>query len=276
MNSVAYSSDDNYRFLKHLLQNEFGVVLGQDQEQQVTDRLDSVMSENNIDTFQSLTERLQNKDASDLRTQVLLAITEYSVDWFNYPEILSVFSDYVLPNIKKNGAEPYRVWVVGCGHGQTAFSLAIAADKYKRKEDQDLSIEFIATDSSETTITDAKKAKFKSSFLFGVSDADRSKYMTQENDEWAVNDSIKSMVSFSAVNPINFSEEELNKVDLIICPDILVYYTVNVKTRVLEFFAEHLNDTGILLAGVNEPIQPFCKQFSMVEHDSGTFYRKLN
>lgn len=274
MNSVAYDSDDNYRNLKLLLQDEFGVVVGEDQEQQVTDKLDTVMAENDIDSLQSLTERLHGNNSSNLRTEVLHAITERNINWFGYPEIMAVFSDYILPNIKKDAAEPYRVWVVGCGNGQTAFSLAIAADKYRKKEEQDLAIEIIATDSADETVRDAAKAKFKASFLFGLSDADKSKYMTLEADEWVVNDSIKSMVSFSTANPLYIDENDLDKVDLIICPDILVYYTVLAKTQVLEFFATLLNGSGMLMTGIYEPIIPFCKQFAMVEHDAGIFYRK--
>lgn len=274
MNSVPCDSDDNYRYLKLLLQDEFGVVLGEDQEQQVTDKLDTVLAENNIDSLQSLTEHLHGNNSPDLRTEVLHAITERNISWFNYPEIMAVFSDYVLPNINKGSAEPYRVWVVGCGNGQTAFSLAIAVDKYKKKEEQELAIEIIATDSSDETVRDAAEAKFKASFLSGLSDVDKGKYMTVEADEWVVNDSIKSMVSFSKANPLYIDENDLDNVDLIICPDILVYYTVLAKTQVLEFFATLLNGSGMLMTGVYEPIIPFCKQFTMVEHDSGIFYRK--
>ena len=275
MNAAAYNSDDNYRYLRHLLLDVFGVVVGADQESYITDKLNSVMLENNIDSLQSLNEQLYSDDASKLRTEVLHAITEHTINWFNHPEINSVFSDYVLPNIKNNTAEPYRIWVVGCGNGQTVFSLAIAAEKYMKKEGRDLPIEIIATDSSEATINEAKKARFKSSFLFGIDDADRKKYMTPETDEWIVNDAIRSMVTFSVANPLHMGEEDLGKVDLIICPGMLVYYTVLVKTRVLEFVANMLHDSGILIAGTHEPVQPFCNQFVMVEHDSGTFYRKL-
>ena len=275
MNSVAYNSDENYRFLKHLLLDEFGVVVDEGQEHQINDKLDSVLLENDLDSLMSLKQRLNSADASVLRTKILHAITERNVDWFNYSEINSVICDYVLPNISKNRIEPFRVWVIGCGRGQCAFSLAIDTDKFSKKNEQDLAIEIIATDSSKVTIDIAKKARFTSSLLSGLTEIDRDKYMTHENDEWLVNDSIKSMVLFSVANPLNFSEENLAKVDLIICPDVLAYYTVAVKTRVLESFAQHLNKAGMLITGAHEPILPFCKQFSMVEHDAGTFYRKL-
>ena len=276
MSAVAYGSDNNFRNLKQFLNDEFGVILGQDQERQVTDKLDSVMVENSIDSLQSLAELLRSKNSPSLRTNVFHAITQYSTNWFNYPEIMSVFSDYVLPNFSKSNVNSYRVWVVGSGKGQTAYSLAIAADHFRKAEGKALSVEIIATDSSEETSKDATKAAFKESFLLGLNDADKSKYLTLENDEWVVNDSVKSMVTFSVLNPLFMGEEDMAKVDLIICPDIMTYYTVAAKSRVLSLFADMLNNSGILISGSHESIMPFSKQFTLVEHDSGIFYRKKN
>jgi len=274
MNSVAYDSNENYRFLKRLLRDEFGAAMSEDQEQKVTDKLDAVMTEHNIGSLQSLYEQLRKTDTSALRTDVLHAITEYNINWFSYPEITSVFVNYVLPNLAQNSDKPYRVWVVGCGRGQAAYSLAIAADRYKKKEERDLPIEIIATDTSKKAVVDAKKATFRASFLYGLDEADRSQYMTFENEEWVVNDSIKSMVSFSVANPFYLDDENPGEIDLIIAPDILAYYTVLAKSQVLELFANCLVDAGMLIVGNHEPVQPFCEQFSLVDHSSGVFYRK--
>jgi len=274
MNSVAYDSNENYRFLKRLLRDEFGAAMSEDQEQKVTDKLDAVMTEHNIGSLQSLYEQLRKTDTSALRTEVLHAITEYNINWFSYPEITSVFVNYVLPILDQNSDKPYRVWVVGCGRGQAAYSLAIAADRYKKKEERDLPIEIIATDTSKKAVVDAKKATFRASFLYGLDEADRSQYMTFENEEWVVNDSIKSMVSFSVANPFYLDDENPGEIDLIIAPDILAYYTVLAKSQVLELFANCLVDAGMLIVGNHEPVQPFCEQFSLVDHSSGVFYRK--
>lgn len=276
MSSVVFDSDNTYQYLKNILLDEFGVVLGEDNEQKITDKLYSVMSDNGIDTMPSLTDSLQSENSSGLRTEVLQAITEHNINWFNYPEIMSVFGNYILPNIDHRKAGSYRIWVIGCGKGQTAFSLAIEADKYNKKENVDLSIEILATDSSEVTIQDAEKARFKESFLNGLNDLDKKQYLSHQSEDWVVNDSIRSMVKFSTENLLNINNNDLDGFDLILCPEILVYYTVSVKTLVLENLAQRLNSSGILIAGEHETILPFCRQFTLVDHDSGKFYRKQN
>jgi chemotaxis methyl-accepting protein methylase len=55
---------------------------------------------------------------------------------------------------------------------------------------------------------------------------------------------------------------------------VLVYFSVPVKTRLLNAFAHLLDPSGILIAGMNEPVLPFNDNFDMVRHDAGIFYRQ--
>lgn len=274
MSSVAYNNMDTYLFLRSLLQDEFGVVLDGDKEQQITDKLHAVVMDEGGGSLDVLTERMYGEGAAELRSQVLNAITEYHVDWFSHPGIMSVFSQYVLPNIDPARSEPFRVWLVGCGRGQMAFSLAIAADQYRKANGLDIDIEILATDGSEQTISNAAQASFYESFLAGLKEEDINRYLSREGDQWVVNDDIRSMVKFSVQNISEFSVGQMPEIDLVVCPDVLTYFTVPMKAHVLEAFAETLKPAGILLAGESEPILPFSKQYSLVEHSSGVFYRK--
>jgi chemotaxis methyl-accepting protein methylase len=62
--------------------------------------------------------------------------------------------------------------------------------------------------------------------------------------------------------------------DLIICPDVLVYYSNGVKASILSQFAEQLKPGGIFLAGNNQAVVPFSQDFERVDHPAGIFYRK--
>ena len=46
------------------------------------------------------------------------------------------------------------------------------------------------------------------------------------------------------------------------------------KTRLLDSFAALLDPSGILVAGVSEPVLPFNDNFEMVRHEAGIFYRQ--
>lgn len=274
MNSVVPLSEDTFPDLKQLLHTEFGVVVAQECELHITEKLNSVMRKKGIGSMGELSDNLRKNNSHELRSDVLLAITEHNIDWYHYPDIMSVFNNYILPNISKNRIEPYRIWVVGCGKGQMALSLAIDTDRFKKKKDLDFLVEIVATDSSEATVENAKKVIFKESSLAGLSEMEIKKYLTRTGDQWRVNDAIASMVTFTQANLLDIDQQKMSGFDLIICPDVLAYFMVNAKSEVLDMFEQSLNNAGILLAEAFEPILPFCKKFTLVEHDSGVFYRK--
>ena len=81
------------------------------------------------------------------------------------------------------------------------------------------------------------------------------------------------MTAFSTCNLLEDFEGK-GHFDLIICLDVLVYFSVPVKAQLLESFANLLDPSGILIAGINEPVLPFNSNFDMVRHDAGIFYRQ--
>lgn len=276
MNAVAYDINEDFLFFKHFLMDKFGVVLNEDRQNQITDKLQSVMLHNDIASLSDLTEELNrdNEISTGLQNNILQVMTEPNINWFDFPELMSVFRDYVLPKIGRLN-RPYKIWVVGCGKGQTALSLAIEVDKYAKRSGNDLSVEIMATDSRDATLDNSDKTRFKEPYLHGLSDADRETYFVQKKDYWEVNEKLRSMVQFSTANLLSMGKDTIGPVDLIVCPDVLVYYTVVTKTRILELFANALNRSGLLLVGENVPILPFSRQFNVVEHESGLFYQKL-
>jgi chemotaxis protein methyltransferase CheR len=75
------------------------------------------------------------------------------------------------------------------------------------------------------------------------------------------------------------SFQSIGKMDLIICPEVLVYFSNGVKARILHQFLELLNPGGIFLTGNNQAIITHAmvsgtNELERVEHPAGVFYRK--
>jgi chemotaxis methyl-accepting protein methylase len=62
--------------------------------------------------------------------------------------------------------------------------------------------------------------------------------------------------------------------DLIICPEVLVYFSSSVKAGIIQQFVGLLNSGGTFLTGSNQAVIPFSESFERVEHPAGAFYRK--
>ena len=273
MSSIALEDEGAYQSLQMLLQDELGVVIGEKSRNAITAKLRPVISEFNLDSLQALVSEMQNKDAADIRNSVLRAITTHEDEWFHPPELFNLLDDYLLAEMLNSDRKTYRIWVIGSDGGQLPYSLAMKIHQASRQANTPTRVSIEATDISEVDVRNAATGVYEEHSMEGMVDSFQKRYMDERSGQWHVNDEIKSMIDFSTCNLLHDFEDK-GHFDLIVCTDVLVYFSVPVKTRLLESFSTLLDPSGILIAGMNEPVIALNNNFDMVRHEDGIFYRQ--
>jgi chemotaxis protein methyltransferase CheR len=273
MSSISQEERSAYQSLQMILQNELGIVIGEERENSITAKLKPVISEFNLDSMQALVREMQNRGSSKIKNSILQAITSHEDAWFEPKELFDLLDEYLLPDMLNPGRNNYRIWIIGCNRGQLPYSLAMKIYEAGKKANAATSITIEATDISDVAITSAARGVFEEASMEGMVDPYKKKYMDQQSDQWRVIDDIKSMIDFSTCNLLEDFEDK-GHFDLIICHDVLVYFSVPVKAQLLESFSKLLDPSGILIAGMTEPVLPLNSNFDMVRHDAGIFYRQ--
>jgi len=265
---------EEYESMMMALRDTLGVVVVDDNHHLVTDKLKPVMAEFDIDSLHVLADRLHDKQSSHLRTGVLQAITSHDAAWSGHPGMSSLVNEYVLPAVVNQSRMDYRIWTVGCGHGQLAYSLAMMIEEFKQSNGLECNIEIVATDMSDAVVQQAAKGLYGEDMLAGIQPSYQKKYMSADNGLWKINQSVRSRLYFSACDLLE-PFDAMGQFDLIVCPDVLIYFSSDVKRNILDGFAGLLESSGILIVGATEPVLPFCNRFEMVNHEAGTFYRQI-
>ena len=273
MSSISPEQGGAYQSLQMVLQNEFGIVIGEERKNSITAILKPVISEFNLDSLQTLVDEMRNKDSNGIRNGVLQAITSHEDAWFEPKELFNLLDEYLLPDMLNTGRSNYRVWVVGSNAGQLPYSLAMKIHQAGKQASAATRVTIEATDISENAVQRAATGIYEEASMKGMIDPYQKKYMDEQSGQWRVNDDIKSMISFSSCDLLEDFEDK-GHFDLIICLDVLVYFSVPVKAKLLESFSTLLDPSGILIAGMNEPVMPLNDNFEMVRHDAGIFYRQ--
>ncbi len=264
---------EEYQSMMLALRDTLGVVVVDENHGLITDKLKPIMAEFDIDSLEVLADRLHDEQSGHLRTGVLQAITAHDTAWSGYPGLSSLMNEYVLPDMVNQNRMDYRLWTVGCGHGQIAYSLAMLIDEFKQKNGLSTNVEIVATDISEPAVQQAAEGSFDEAMLQGLTKPYLQKYMTSENGQWRVNESLRSMLYFSACDLLE-PFDSMGHFDLIICPDVLIYFSAQIKSDILEGFARLLDPSGILIVGSSESVLPFTSHFELVDHEAGVFYRQ--
>lgn len=274
MSPAAKKISDEYQALLMSLSDVLGVVVDDENHAQVRKKLESVVKENGFGSLNELASAMREEASDDLLSSIVQAITEHDAVWFGYPEINSILTGYVLPGVNKGGKKQFRIWVVGCGQGQIVYSIAMVLEEFRQNHDMNCNFEIVATDMSTAVVEKASKGLYEADALTSLPVPYKQKYLDAKNGQWEIDKSLKKAIKFKACDLLK-PFLKLGHFDLIICPDVFIYYANEVKREILDEFAELLDPSGMLIVGVNEPIKPFSDKFDLVDHASGVFYRQI-
>lgn len=159
-----------------------------------------------------------------------------------------------------------KIWSAACSTGEEPYTLAIIANQFWDLKD----IEIIATDIDPNVLARAKQGIYNERALQEVPIAIKDKYFHQEGATFKVNERLKKAISFKKHNLL--ADKYPADVNLIVCRNVLIYFTEEAKTKIYHNFNEALDDDGIFFVGSTEQI--FSPEKYGFEVLDTFFYRK--
>jgi chemotaxis protein methyltransferase CheR len=135
--------------------------------------------------------------------------------------------------------------------------------------------QIIGTDISNTMLDMCKNAEYDALALArGLSMERRQKFFKDSGNGMAqVIDPIRKMVSFRHLNLLD-SYALMGKFDIIFCRNVLIYFSPEVKAKIIAQFAQALNPKGYLFLGASESMAGLSDSFDMVRCNPGIIYQK--
>jgi len=265
---VSHNIED-YESLLVSLQNVLGVVVPDAQRRCLVERVEPLLAEYKLDSLASLAQSLHSGEHS-VKSSILQAISQRQSDWALGTGMLKVLHNYVFDRL----AEDARIWIVGCGQGPLAYALAMEISEYENRSGESKNFQLFASDNSLQDIKQAESATYSAQQLLGLSEEYKKLYTAADvQGGQVVKDRLRKNLHFSQCD-LTEDFQSIGAMDLIICPEILVYFSNGVKAGILKQFSTLLKSGGIFLTGSNQAVTPFTDGFEYVEHPAGIFYRQ--
>ncbi len=205
--------------------------------------------------------------------------------FFRNPYVFELLNKIVLPEIfkgKERQREPaIRVWSAGCAYGEEAYSIAMLLTEYlrgKKKELSDYSISIFATDIDEDALAGAKLAVYEDDALTEVKKLFLDRYFVY-NGHYSVSDEIKDLVVFcrhdlTSSRQISPPVGVVHNYDLILCRNILIYFSLSLQRRVMFNLLRSLNPGGFLVLGEAESVLREFEPLLAVKDPRARIYQK--
>ncbi|MDT8282690.1 MAG: CheR family methyltransferase [Gammaproteobacteria bacterium] len=271
MTSATPHKIDDYESLLVALQNVLGVVVPESQRSCLVERVEPLLSDYKLESLALLAQGLQGDRADGIKSSVLEAISQSHSDWALSAALSGVLKNYIFSQLP----EQAKILLVGSGYGQLAYAVAMQLAEYEQHNSNNKQAELFAIDSSLSAIKFAQQATYSPQALTGLSEEYKKLYTTSSDgsERRTIKDKIRQRVHFSQCD-LTEDFQSIGQVDLIICPEVLVYFSNGVKAGILKQFSTLLKAGGILLTGNNQAVTPLMKGFERVEHPAGVFYRQ--
>ncbi len=242
------------------------------------DRCGRRMKELKLENLRQYSECLTSHPQRQAELVALLnEITIGETCFFRNQPQLDALRHVVIPNILQAKSHlplrRLRIWSAGCSTGEEPYTLRMLTLEEAGGQLKDWSTEILATDLNERSLAHAQLGVYGDYSTRHLAPSYRSKYFLPLEDKLQVNALARSSVSFSRLNLSDDSRMTFMKsMDAIFCCNVLIYFDLASKRRVIQHFFNNLLPHGYLFLGHSESLYGVNDDFRLVHLPGATAY----
>ena len=183
----------------------------------------------------------------ELMDEFLDRMTINVSEFYRNPKRWDVLDRKIIPLLMEESRR-LKVWSAACSTGEEPYSLAMVLSKHMPLRD----VRIEATDLDEGALERAKVGLYNERAVKDVPRDMLSLYFIKEGTHYQVADEIKRTVTFRQHNLL---EDRYGfGYDLIVCRNVMIYFTEEAKDQIYHEFAKALRLGGVLFVGSTEQI----------------------
>lgn len=240
-----------YSDLKLSIKRNLKIDLENYKPEQMMRRLDSWLVRSHSSTWKDYFDVLAS-DASELekfRNYLTINVTEFFRDQNRWNTLRDEIVPYLIKSSKEDHhSDVLKLWSAGCSIGAEPYTIAILmADSFMRQK-----YSLLATDLDRGALTKARaRGPYSQEDIHNLDGAQRQRYISP-TAPYFVNESLQKQIRFEEQDLL--AERFDTGFDLIVCRNVVIYFTAEAKDMLYSKFAAALRPGGVLFLGGTEII----------------------
>lgn len=243
------------RILAGLLEERTGQQLAATRRWRLNTALMPLMQEHGIATLDELALRIASGREPKLAEAAVEALLNNETFFFRDAAAFQLLWENAVPHLAEARARNRRLRIlcVGCSTGQEAYSIAMTiADEPERWAGW--SIDIVGTDISRAAIARAREGVYSQfEVQRGLPIRRLMSWFEPEGERWRVHPALRQRIEFHVANlldPLAFG----GKFDIVLCRNVLLYFSSEVRGSAFERLAGTLAPDGLLMLGAGETV----------------------
>ena len=231
----------------------------------LTRRVRQLVHDHRCGSISALTARLLHE--ADFVSQVVQGLSVPVSEMFRDPAVFRALREQVLPMLASY--PQINIWQAGCAHGQEAYSLAILLEEaglYERSHIFATDFNPDALQRAQEGIYPARDAQLWSrNYLEAGGSQSLASYYSSRYDYLKLHQRLARNISFASHNLV--SDEVFSETHLVLCRNVLIYFSNPLQNRALTLFRDSLVRGGYLCLGLRETLDfaPVALDFSVLD-----------
>jgi chemotaxis protein methyltransferase CheR len=268
--------DAEFEFLRHVVGENAGIVLGPSKRQLIQGRLAARLRELGFNSYRRYCDHVRESGPEEL-VALINALTTNVTAFFRENHHFEALAQYMLPEALQRNQQSRRIrlWSAGCSTGEEAYCLAIAAHEILPAHlHWDLKI--LASDIDSNVLATAQRGIYSIERLTSVTPGRLQRYfrkgVAEQTGFAKISSQLAAQVSFRSLNLLH-KWPMRGPFDVIFCRNVMIYFDQATRERLVARFADMLAIGGYLCLGHSESIQPGGTPFRLV---GKTIYRRID
>ncbi len=273
-------SDEEFLLLRDCIYDHCGIYFDSDSKYILEKRLSRRLTDLEISSFYNYYHYLKyNRKKDQELIDIMDVLTTNETYFFRESFQLKAFTDEVIPELIKikssRGNRSLRIWSAGCSTGEEPYTIAMLLKGIP--ELFGWKIEIIGTDISQRVLQHARRGVYGKAAFRTTEDQYLQKFFSPQDEGYKVNESVRNLVTISHLNLFDTNRMTmLGKMDLIFCRNVIIYFDLAAKQRVVESFYNSLYDGGFLLLGHSESLMSVTTLFTLRHFKNDMIYQRPN
>ena len=278
--NVLTFSDVSFENFRKYIYDNCGIYFQDNKKYLLESRLQKRITYLNMESYDEYLNFLKTHPGSSNEKKYLYeAITINETFFFRNQPQLDALASTVLPELiiskRKAGRPKIKIWSAASSSGEEAYSIGIIIADLIKPKFPDVEFEIVGTDINHAVIETAKEGKFKEYSIRNTPVYYIKKYFITQGNNYEIKPEIKKMVSFKVSNLFDdLSMKSMSGFDLIFCANVLIYFDLKSKIRVVSNLYNSLNKGGYFFIGYAETLHMISKAFALVSFPKTIGYKK--
>ncbi len=264
----------DFEFVRDLVRESASIILDPGKEYLVETRLAPLARSEGFETLSSMVDAIRDGKAIGLRRKVVDRMTTNETSFFRDLHPFDELKKSILPELitRRAGERALNIWCGGCSSGQEPYGVMLVLREHFPMC-ADWRVSLLATDINAVMIDRARAGLYSQMEVNrGLPAAMLVKYFEKIGDQWRISDRVRRGIEFREMN-LARDCSSVPKMDIVFLRNVMIYFDVDAKRRLLGQLRDVLRPDGYLILGSAETTYGLDDAYERVVFGKAAAYR---